>query len=156
VASDDLPDHLLRWLEAVQRRVVAQAEPLLSPQARAVGLRRLRLVQLIPSTGISQTELAGRALVTKQALGPAIDALEADGLVQRTVDPSDARAWRLHLTPAGEAVSRSLDEALSSVQADLERTLGATQAHAFLDSLRTLGRDQIGTATEGVDAVSEN
>lgn len=154
--SDDLPDHLLRWLEAVQRRVVTQVEPLLSPHAQQVGLRRLRLLQLIPAHGIRQTELAVRALVTKQALGPAIESLEADGLVARAVDPADARAWRLQLTPEGVAVSRSLDQAIHAVQDDLEQVLGAPEAQAFLAALRALGHDQISTADEPVSARTIN
>jgi DNA-binding MarR family transcriptional regulator len=139
VMSAEHPDHLLKWLEAVQTEVVRAVEPLLDERALGVGMRRLRILQLIPDAGIRQTELATRAMVTKQALGPVVEGLELDGLVSRTPDPTDARAWLVRLTPEGQQVTTSLDDAVSVVEGRLAGTVGAVDAETFWRVLRHVG-----------------
>jgi DNA-binding MarR family transcriptional regulator len=141
--APDLPDHVLRWLESAQRRIVREVEPLLSDEARDLGMRRIRILQLIPAAGIRQTDLAGRAMVTKQALGPVVDALELDGLIVRSVDPSDARAWLLTLSAKGSRVARSFDRALQAVEQGLADEVGPADAQAFMRVLRAIGVDEI-------------
>ncbi len=138
-----LPDHLLRWLEAVQRRVTYELDLVLDDEARAVGPRRLRILQLVPPAGIRQQDLADRALVTKQAIAELIDTLEATDLVERTPDPRDGRAWLILRTAYGNQVCASLDTAMVQVEETLLSTVGGAAYRTFLDVLRTLGRDQI-------------
>jgi len=137
-----LPDHILRWLEAAQGRIVREIEPLLSEEARALGMRRIRILQLIPAVGIRQTDLASRALVTKQGLGPMIDELEMQGLIERVVDPSDARAWIVTMTSRGARVAGSLDKALAIFEHGLADEVGARDAAAFLRVLRAVGSNE--------------
>ena len=99
----DLPDHVLRWLEATERRIARELEPRLGAAERSLWPRRLRVLQLVPTAGIRQSELARRALVTKQALGALVDTLETDGFLERSPDPDDRRASRLAVTPDGRA-----------------------------------------------------
>lgn len=139
----DLPDHVFRWLEAVQRRVARELGPRLDDTGRAVGPRRLRVLQLIPHAGIRQTELAARALVTKQALGQVIDGLEADGLVDRTLDPLDGRAWLVVLSPTGEKVAASFDQAMADVEVELAKVAGPKDFATFMAVLRKLGSHEI-------------
>jgi DNA-binding MarR family transcriptional regulator len=134
-----LPDHILRWLEAAQGRIVREIDPLLSEEARTLGMRRIRILQLIPPAGIRQTDLASRALVTKQGLGPVIDELESQGLIERVVDPSDARAWIVTVTTHGAQVAGSLDSALATFVAGLADEVGSRDAAAFLRVLRAIG-----------------
>jgi DNA-binding MarR family transcriptional regulator len=133
------PDHLLKWLEAVQIAVVRDVEPLLDDAARAAGMRRLRILQMIPSDGIRQIDLATRAMVTKQALGPVIEGMEADGLIHRQPDPRDARAWLVMLTPQGQDAAASLDRAVAAIEARLELDVGASDAASFWRVLRRVG-----------------
>jgi DNA-binding MarR family transcriptional regulator len=63
--------------------------------------------------GITQTEFAKIMDVKKVAIGKMIDKLEAQGYVERRLDPQDRRAWRIHLTPAGRA---AIVEMLKSVK----------------------------------------
>src|SRR4029079_10064618 len=88
-----LPDHLLRWLEAAQRRVAVALDANVGDAVRKVPQRGWRIFQLVPPEGARQKDLAERALVTKQALAELVDALEADGLVGRRPDPHDRRSW---------------------------------------------------------------
>ena len=139
----DLPDHVLRWLEATERRIARELEPRLGPAEQSLWPRRLRVLQLVPTAGIRQTELARRALVTKQALGALVDTLETDGFLERSPDPDDARAWIVRPTAAGRRVAASFDRALRAVEADLAEAVGAQDYAVFLSVLRRLGADEI-------------
>ena len=46
-------------------------------------------------------ELSKRMMVTGGNITGITDMLEREGLVERVDDPSDRRAWRVKLTPAG-------------------------------------------------------
>ena len=75
---------------------------------RQAGRRLLTpaLVRLLPHLsreGLRPTELARRVEVTKQAVGQALDGLEAMRLVELVPDPSDGRARLVRLTEAGES-----------------------------------------------------
>jgi DNA-binding MarR family transcriptional regulator len=59
--------------------------------------------------------------------------MEQAGLVARRPDPEDARLVRLHLTPHGRAVRRSVRAA----RASLEQHATATLTPAERDHLRT-------------------
>src|SRR6478752_35348 len=120
-----LPDHLLRWLEAAQRRVANGLDAAADDAVKQVPQRRLRILQLVPPEGARQKDLAERALVSKQALAELVDALEADGLVERTPDPRDGRAWLVVRSARGRRVSESLDAAMRDVEDELARAVGA-------------------------------
>jgi DNA-binding MarR family transcriptional regulator len=126
-----LPAHVFGLLEALQRHVADELAAVLPEATREVGLRRLRVLQLIPREGARQKDLAERALVTKQAIAELVDALEADGLVERTPDPQDGRAWLVLRTPAGEDVSASLDAGLREVEDRLARAVGPERYASF-------------------------
>jgi len=52
-------------------------------------------------TGMTSSELANLAGITKQSMGEMVKYLEEYGYVERTKSPSDARAWLIVLTPKG-------------------------------------------------------
>lgn len=138
-----LPDHVFRWIEAAERRVARDLEPHLGERERALWPRRLRILEFVPPGGIRQTDLASRALITKQALGALIESLEAEGLVERSVDPTDARAWLVRLSPAGQKITASFERALDRVERDLAADVGPDDYDAFKRVLRRLGRGAI-------------
>ena len=141
--GDDLPDHVLRWLEAAQRRISAELGAVLDPAVLALGVRRIRVLQLIPKAGARQQELADRALVTKQAMAQALADLQEQGLASRRPDPRDGRAWLVVRTPKGDRVCRAMDAAVARVELDLEGALGVERYADFKDVLRELGAEQI-------------
>lgn len=65
------------------------------PQWRVLGL-------LNRFGGSTQVTLAEMMDVEPITLGRMIDRLQDARLVERRADPADRRAWRVHLTPAGE------------------------------------------------------
>jgi len=56
--------------------------------------------------GLTFVELSRRLLVTAGNLTGIVDRLHAEGLVRRSVDPADRRAFRLTLTPKGRRLVR--------------------------------------------------
>jgi DNA-binding MarR family transcriptional regulator len=76
--------------------------------------------------------------------------LEAGGLVRRTVDPGDARATRLALTPAGMTALAATRRALTSATDDVLSGWPAAEAAAFAASLErfTDGLEDIAGAAD--------
>lgn len=64
------------------------------------------LQHLLHTPGLSQQQLAARVFTVKSHLSAIVRDLLARELVARQPDPADARAWQLHLTPAGESLAR--------------------------------------------------
>jgi len=62
-----------------------------------------RVFQRIGPNGSRLTELAEAARITKQTAGFIVDQLERAGYVERTPDPSDARARLVRITERGAA-----------------------------------------------------
>jgi MarR family transcriptional regulator, transcriptional regulator for hemolysin len=108
--------------------------------ARGSGLTRSQwqvLAYLAQNEGINQSGLADLLEIEPITLGRIIDRLQTRGLIERHADPSDRRAWLLHLTPAARPKLTQLrwlgevtrGEALAGVpEADTERLLQTLQA----------------------------
>ena len=95
----------------------------------AVGLGVTRaqwkvLFKLSRKPGLRQVELADMLELEPITLCRIVDRLEEAGLVERTRDPDDRRAWRLHVT----AKAQPLIEKLHAVGAEL-----VDQAFAGID-----------------------
>ena len=58
----------------------------------------------------SVTDLARAAELNPGAMTRLLDRLEAKGLVTRVADPGDRRALHIHLTDAGTAIWRDIDQ----------------------------------------------
>ena len=96
----------------------------------AVGLGVTRaqwkvLFRLTRTPGLRQGELADMLELEPITLCRIVDRLEEAGLVERTRDPADRRAWRLHAT----AKARPLVEKLHGIGAEL-----VGQAFAGIDA----------------------
>ena len=85
----------------------------------------------ITSAGVRLTTLADKVGVTKQAIGPLIDDLEREGVVERIDDPADRRAKLIRWTKQGE---RALLHGLG-VLAELERELAMSVGKARMATL---------------------
>lgn len=96
-------------------------------RAARLGVTRAQwkvLFRLTRTPGLRQVELADMLEVEPITLCRIVDRLEENGLVERTKDPADRRAWRLHVAPSAQP----LIEELKAVAAELAR-----EAFAGLD-----------------------
>lgn len=111
--------------------------------ARGIGVTRPQwqvLTLLKRNEGINQGGLAELLEVEPITLGRMIDRLQDAELVVRRADPSDRRAWRLHVTERGEELIEQLHPcARETVAVALEGVSDAEQEQlkAILDRMRT-------------------
>jgi MarR family transcriptional regulator for hemolysin len=80
---------------------------------RAVGLGVTRaqwkvLFRLDRHPGLRQIELADMLDIEPITLSRIVDRLEESGLVERRADPTDRRAWRLHVTAGAQPLIAKL------------------------------------------------
>jgi DNA-binding MarR family transcriptional regulator len=120
---------LMRAARLVNERAIERI------QARGGRLRiaHTTLFPHITSRGVRLTEIAEKLGVTKQAVGPLVDDLEREGMVERIDDPDDKRAKLIRWTKKGE---RALVHGLG-VLAELEREVTPSVGKTRLAELAT-------------------
>ncbi len=93
--------------------------------ARAqVSAAHIHITRHLSLEGSRLIDLAESAGMTKQAMGDLVNQCEAWGLVQRTPDPSDARARRIAFTDTGLAWLRAFEQAVSQTEAEFRQEVG--------------------------------
>jgi DNA-binding MarR family transcriptional regulator len=84
--------------------------------------------------GLRMTELGADVLLTQAGMSRLIDRLEARGLVVRSDDETDARAWRIRLTPQGTEIHRRVGSNFAKIIAQtMTRNLNTKQLEALRD-----------------------
>lgn len=83
-------------------------------------------------------DLAEQLGVTARAITPLADGLEAEGLIQRKPDPADRRAFRLHLTEAGESLRTVISDLQETVSSEIFDTLDQSDRDHLAALLRKL------------------
>lgn len=136
----DRPDHALALLADTFDRFRQELEAELATMTMPAfidGVRgsQMRLLQLTPPEGLSATQLAVRAGMTKQALGELAATLEARGLLESVSDPSDRRLRIWRPTDLGREASRTADRAVATVERRWRRRIGAADWDALRDTL---------------------
>jgi DNA-binding MarR family transcriptional regulator len=91
--------------------------------------------------GVRPTELARRALTTKQAMNHLLGGLEERGYLERVSSPDDGRARVLRLTTKGRKLTKLIQEISAGIERRWEEELGR-------DTLAELG-----TGLERLDAL---
>jgi DNA-binding MarR family transcriptional regulator len=79
----------------------------------------------IEPDGSRLTDLAERALMTKQSVGEVATDLERLGYVERTPDPRDGRAKIIHLTERGRAAQAVGRELIDELEQEWAERFGA-------------------------------
>ena len=91
------------------------------------------LSQHLPEMKVS--EISRNLHVTPPTITQLLNSLEADGLIERHMDPNDRRAVGVKLTRRGELVTRQAEEAFSARLAGLIAYLGEEQSNQLADLL---------------------
>jgi DNA-binding MarR family transcriptional regulator len=87
---------------------------------------------------VKPSQLAETFGTTRGNVSHCISSLEARGLVQRKIDPADARAYQLALRPQGKRVVPRVIETFDLLQREFECEIGRTALTEMLKSLRKL------------------
>ncbi|HEX8934570.1 MAG TPA: MarR family transcriptional regulator [Pseudonocardiaceae bacterium] len=97
-----------------------------------------RIFQRIGPAGTRLTELAEAAQVTKQTAGFLVDQLENAGYVERTPDPTDARARLVRITTRGAATIPISQAAIAAIEQEWASHLGEQRMAQLREALARL------------------
>jgi len=87
---------------------------------------------------IKPSHLAETFATTRGNVSHAVSSLEAKGLVQRKIDPSDARGYLLALKPPGKKCALRVIAAFDKMQQGFEQEVGRTALTNALEVIRAL------------------
>jgi DNA-binding MarR family transcriptional regulator len=129
--ANDLSDALVSVLRLMRSQVDA------AMTGHGLSLARGRLLGTIAAHGPARPGvLAARLHQSPRTLTDAVDALERDGLVLRTLDPADRRAQLVALTPKGVAARRAVDQPKQDALMAFFAVLDAEEQSALLRTLQ--------------------
>ena len=87
---------------------------------------------------VKPSQLAETFATTRGNLSHCISSLEAKGLLQRRIDPDDARAYLLALKPQGKRCAVRVIAALDRMQKEFESEIGKAALAEMIKSIRKL------------------
>ena len=96
------------------------------------------LVIIEANPGLKQTELANAARLDRSSLVPALDKLEARGLVARRASVEDRRVNGISLTAAGAALLKKLKQRVARHEQRLVSNLNARERKALVALLQRI------------------
>ncbi|HTS53372.1 MAG TPA: MarR family transcriptional regulator [Burkholderiales bacterium] len=96
------------------------------------------LVIIEANPGLKQTELAHAARLDRSSLVPALDKLEARGLVARRASAEDRRVNGLWLTPDGAALLKKLKQRVMRHEQHLASNLSADERETLIALLQRI------------------
>jgi DNA-binding MarR family transcriptional regulator len=88
--------------------------------------------------GVMPSQLAETFGTTRGNVSHCVSSLEAKGLLQRKIDPEDARAYQLTLKPQGKKCAVRVIGIFDKLQKEFEREVGKTALGETLKNLRKL------------------
>jgi DNA-binding MarR family transcriptional regulator len=106
--------------------------------ARTYGMTRAQgiiLARLSRQPGMTQNEMAGLCEVEPITVGRLVDRLEARGLLERRLDPSDRRIRRLHLLPASEPILKEIQRYKDELFREITEGLDEATVELVTDAL---------------------
>lgn len=87
---------------------------------------------------IKPSQLAETFGTTRGNISHCISSLEAKGLLQRKIDPGDARAYHLALKPTGRKCALRVISAFDKLQREFEKEVGKSSLAETLKTIRKL------------------
>jgi DNA-binding MarR family transcriptional regulator len=103
---------------------------------------------------VSLRDLPGALGTSKQAVSKLVEAMVADGLVERAADPADARAKRVQLSSRGRALLAEVEKIWAELEQEWSQALGDERVAALRGDLTTVLREAHGGELPAVRTVS--
>jgi DNA-binding MarR family transcriptional regulator len=98
----------------------------------------------IDPDGSRLTEIAERALMTKQSVGEAVTDLERLGYVERVPDPTDGRAKIIRLTERGREAQTIGRELIDEIEREWTDRFGADRVAAIREVFEPIAMERLG------------
>ncbi len=121
-----------RWNEILYGEFSREQYPDVRPAYGSI------LVPLFEEDGLRMGELGRRARLSKQAMTTMVKLMERNRLVVRRRDPTDARAFRIFLTPRTRRFKRVVERVLRIMDGMVERRLSPAQTAVLKQGLKIL------------------
>jgi MarR family transcriptional regulator for hemolysin len=96
------------------------------------------LVRLEKNEGVSQARLAELAEVEAMTMVRILDRMEADGLLERRLDPADRRARCLYLTPKAKPLLDQIWRLSETTRAEVFAGIGKNERDVFMTVLERI------------------
>ena len=133
--SDDHNDPTLLYLVGRIDRVVRQAIGKVVA-ARGLSVNQYTTLSVLDRrSGLSNAQLARRALVSPQSMNEVLLALEQKGLVRRRAHPDHGRILQARLTAKGRSLLADCDAEVRQVEARMLNRLNDKERRAFRSAL---------------------
>lgn len=100
-----------------------------------------------PENGSRLTELAERALMTKQSVGEVVTDLVQRGYVERVADPSDGRAKTIRLTARGREAYVLGRQLIDEIERDWSERYGEERIAALREALEAVVAGRVSVPT---------
>jgi DNA-binding MarR family transcriptional regulator len=104
---------------------------------------------------VSLRDLPAALGTSKQAVSKLVDAMVVEGLVERVVDPADARAKRVQLSARGRALLDEVEAIWAELERGWARTLGEDRLAGLREDLVRVLRRAHGGALPSVRTVAD-
>lgn len=110
-------------------------------RAEGVSLARFKLLSFIgQGPSVRSADIMSAFGYSPRTVTEALDAVEREGLIERHPDPTDRRAKRITITPAGEAALRQSEPLRNKLRDDLFGVLDAEERAALSRALEKMNR----------------
>jgi DNA-binding MarR family transcriptional regulator len=126
----DLPGHLIRRLH--QQSTAAFVERTKAAGFDLTSVQFAALSTLAKAPGLDQATLAKRIAYDRATIGGVIKRLEQKGLVTRVPDNEDRRAFKVSLTPLGDATLAMLVPVVQAVQSRILPNLSESEKASLM------------------------
>jgi len=135
-------ESVAKWISVLHR----QFQMYLNRELKPYGIRSseyIFLVNLYEKDGVSQETLSRNLYINKAATARAIGRLEKLGLVRRTRDAADARAYSVTLTPEGMKLKGVIQELLRRWRETLEAGLTEEECEFMLRTIKRMSANAL-------------
>jgi len=119
-----------RWNELLADRFTASGFEEVRPSYGSV------LLPLFEQDGLRMNEIAARSRLSKQTMTTLVRLCERSGLVSRTSDPGDGRAFRIYLTQRARSFKPVADEILRELDVKVVAALGQKRQQTLTRALK--------------------